>query len=345
MFENLISNEYLRALVVFVVFLFGIRVLLFVFEKITLKLTSKTKTDIDDKIMEKSSWPLTAIASLIALRVTVSEISFSESVANAVNTTIYSLIVIFIAYIIYVVVSLVLLSALKRFAGKTKSQIDDSLVTLFNSVLDVALILITLLYVLSLWGIEIGPLLATLGIAGLAVALALQPILSNIFSGASVVLDRSVRVGDLVTIPSENIEGKIEKIGLRSARILTFDNEHIVIPNNKLAEGVIRNVALPEPKTRIALPVGVAYGSDVAKVKKIILNEVKKIKGLSKDPAPHVKFIEMGDSSLNFKVYFYVETYDIRLSAKDEANTLIYNALNKAGIEIPFPQMDVHLRK
>lgn len=345
MFENLISNEYLRALVVFVIFLFGLRLLLFVFQRITLKLASKTKTDIDDKIVEKSSWPLTAIAFLVALRITMREINFAENVAAATNNVIYSLIIIFIAYIIYVVVSLVIVSALKKFAKKTKSEIDDSLVTLFKSVLDVALIVITLMYILSIWGIQIGPLLATLGIAGLAVALALQPILSNIFSGASVILDRSVRVGDVVSVPSESLEGKIEKIGMRSSRILTYDNEHIVIPNNKLAEGVIQNIALPEPKTRIALPFGVAYGTDIDKVKKLVLKEVKRVKGICKDPAPHVKFLEMADSSLNFKVYFYVNTYEIRLTAKDQANTLIYNALNKAKIEIPFPQMDVHLRK
>ena len=178
----------------------------------------------------------------------------------------------------------------------------------------------------------------------MAVALALQPLLSNIFSGASLVIDNTVRVGDMVYL-DQNTRGIILKVGLRSTKIRTFDNELVIVPNTKLAESMIQNIAMPEPKTRVVVPFSVAYGSDVAKVKKIVLNEIKKVKGFVDDPAPIVRFLQMADSGLNFKVYFYVESFNLRADAIDEANTRIYNALNKAGIEIPFPQMDVHLKK
>ena len=344
MLEGLIVNDYLRAFVLLVVFLFIIRVVLFFLEKFAISVSKKTKTDIDDILIEKSSKPLTMLAFLISSQIAVTELPLIGNISIMVTNLIYSMILITLAYLVYVIINVVVLRGMMRIARRTKSTIDDSLVSLFHSILRIALFVISLLYLLNLWGIEITPLLAGLGIAGLAVALALQPILSNVFSGAAIVLDKSVRVGDLIYLDSKT-KGKIEKIGLRSTRILTFDNELIIVPNNKLADSIIQNVALPEPKSRTVIPFGVAYGSDIAKVKKIVLKEIKQIKSVVNEPKPIVRFREMADSSLNFKAYFYVDSFENRFAAIDEANTRIYNAFNKAGINIPFPQMDVHLKK
>ena len=130
------------------------------------------------------------------------------------------------------------ITALKKVTSRTKSEVDDSLISLFHSALRIALVIVAFLYILSLWGVEITPLLAGLGIAGLAVALALQPILSNVFSGAAVVLDHTVKVGDLIYLDA-GTRGKIEKIGLRSTRVRNFDNELLIIPNTKLSENIL----------------------------------------------------------------------------------------------------------
>ncbi|MGD9275948.1 MAG: mechanosensitive ion channel family protein [Candidatus Pacearchaeota archaeon] len=344
MIEQYIPNDYLRALATLIVLLFAIRVALYFIEKIFLKLTSKTKTNLDDKLIQKASKPLTILALLIALRISIIELALRENYNLVALNIIHSAIIIVLAYLIYAFVNIIVITAIKKAARKTKSRIDDSLISLFESVLQIALILITFLYILNLWGIEITPLLAGLGIAGLAVALALQPILSNIFSGAAIILDHSVRVGDLVYLDAQT-KGKIDKIGLRSTRIKTFDNELIIVPNNKLADSTIQNVALPEPKTRVVVPFGVAYGSNIEKVKKLILTEIKKLKHIVKDDDIKVRFLEMADSSLNFKAYFYVDSFENRISSIDEANTKIYNTLNKNKIEIPFPQTDIHIRK
>ena len=221
---------------------------------------------------------------------------------------------------------------------------DDNIISLVHGSVKAALFALGVIYILDIWGVEIGPFLAGLGIAGIAIALALQPILSNIFSGISVILDKSVRVNDLIYLGTD-AKGKILKVGLRSTKIRTFDNELIIVPNNKLADSMIQNVALPDPKTRATVPFGVAYGSDVDKVKKIVLKELKTISDLDESEDITIRFVEMGDSSLNFKAYFYVDSFDNKWKAIDEANTKIYNALNKNGISIPFPQMDVHLKK
>ena len=339
-----ISNDYLRALVVFIAFLFVFRVAFMIIERLALKFASKTETDLDDKLIEKSSKPLTFLALLFSLLLSLEEITLTDSLVSISINVIQSLIILSFAYLIYAFVNTLIVSGIKKVARKTHSKVDDTLISLFNSVLNIALIVVSLLFILSLWGIAITPLLAGLGIAGLAVALALQPILTNIFSGASVVLDSSVRANDLVYIDKET-KGRILKVGLRSTRILTFDNELVIIPNTKLAESIIQNVALPEPKSRVVIPFSVAYRSKIEKVKEVVLKEIKTINNLVEDPEPQVRFLEMADSGLNFKAYFYVSSFEHRFESIDEANTKIYDALNKAKIEIPFPQMDVHLKK
>jgi MscS family membrane protein len=345
MFEGIVINNYLKALLLFVGLSVSLRILLFFAQKFFMFFARKSKTNLDDLFIQKLSFPLTILSIVVSLIISIRILDLSEPVKYILLNSIYSVAILLIANIIYLVFNIIIVNAIKGVAKKSKVKVDETLIYLFNSLLNAVLIVLSILYILSIWGFEIGPLLAGLGIAGLAVALALQPILSNIFSGAAIVLEGSVKVGDLVYLENESIKGKIDQIGLRSTKIRTFDNEYIIIPNNKLSDSAIQNIGLPEPKSRVVVPFGVAYGSDIEKVKKVVLKEIKTIEHLDESETPSVKFLEMGDSSLNFKAFFYVESYAYRFGALDEANTKIYNALNKNKIEIPFPQMDVHLRK
>ncbi len=342
--QNYIPNQYLRAFILLTVLIILLRTILYIALKTITILTKKTKTNIDDIFIEKSSKPLTFLSILIAFAISIKELLLSENVSNLVNNIAHSLIAITVAYIIYLVLNLFIIEGIKSFARKSKTSLDDNLISLGEGSIKIALMLILFLYILNLWGIEIGPLLAGLGIAGIAIALAIQPILGNIFSGASIILDKSISIGNLVNLEN-GLSGKIEKIGFRSTKIKTFDNEIIIVPNSKLAEGTIHNIALPEPKVRVVVPFGVAYGSNIEKVKNIILKEIKSLKHIVEDPNPTIRFLEMADSSLNFKAYFYIDSFENRLSSVDEITTKIYNALNKAKISIPFPQIDINLKK
>ena len=344
-FDTYVVNDYIKALVIFILLSIFFRILLFVAQRVFLFFTRKTKTDLDDVLIDKLSSPLTVLAIVFSLAVSVNVLILEDTTAFIIENLIYSVAILIVARIAFLVVNILILSGLKRVAKRSKIKMDDTLFHMFNSLLNAVLIILSILYIMNIWGVEIGPLLAGLGIAGLAVALALQPILSNIFSGAAVIMDGSVKVGDLVYLEGESIKGRVEKIGLRSTRVKTFDNEYFIVPNNKLADSAIQNIALPNPRVRVVIPFGVAYGSDIKKVKDIVRVEMKKIGDIDKSEKIVIRFLEMADSSLNFKVYFYVNSFENRASAVDEANTRIYNALNKAKIEIPFPQMDVNLKK
>jgi MscS family membrane protein len=342
--ENYVGNPYLRALILLVVVFVVLKIVVYIIEKIIVKATKKTKTDLDDKFIKKASQPATMLVLIIGLLIAIQEIPLAENVESVIVNILFSLIIISLAYMVYYFIDIILFVGLKKFMKGESSSVKESLTALIHGVLQFVLIALTLLYILEVWGVAIGPLLAGLGVAGIAVALALQPALANIFSGVSVILDKSIKVGDLIYLDAET-KGRVLKVGLRSTRIITFDNELVIVPNSKVADSRIQNIGEPDPKARTVIPFGVAYGTDIDRVKKIVLAEIKKVKHFIDDPEPVVRFLEMANSSLNFKAYFYVDSYEHRFGAIDEANTRIYNVLNKNKINIPFPQMDVHVKK
>ncbi|MEA3414080.1 MAG: mechanosensitive ion channel family protein, partial [Nanoarchaeota archaeon] len=344
MLNQLIPNDYFRAAIVLVVSVIILQIFVSIFKKVFVKITSKTKTDLDDLILKKISKPLTLLAVIIGLRLGLGEVTFVENIQIIFDKIMYSLILITIFIAVYSVLFILINSAWRKYSKNKKKGRAEGLFHLIEGTLKVIFVLGGFISILSYWGVELGPLLAGIGIGGVAIAFALQSSLANIFGGISIILDETIHVGDLVNLDG-GVNGKILKIGLRSTKVKTFDNEIIIIPNAKLADSNIHNVAQPEPKSRVVIPFGVAYGTDIAKVKKIVLAELKKVKNFVEKPEPSVRFLEMGDSSLNFKAFFFVNSFENRFAAIDEANTRIYNALNKARIEIPFPQLDINMKK
>lgn len=344
MFEEYIANDWLRSGLIFLAVFIWVRLLIYVLSHVVPFFTKKTKTELDDIILSRVSGPFTLLALLAGIKFALLELRIREHIDVVVQHVMTTSMIFVGSVLVYYIIDAFIEVGYRDFGRKVRKKVNESLLQFFHSLLKIVVIVGAFLVTLASWGIEIGPLLAGLGVAGIAVAFALQSTLSNIFGGISMLLDRSISVGDMVNL-DDGTGGHIMKINLRSTKIRTFDDELVIVPNGKLSESNIKNLALPTPITRVALPFGVAYGSDIAKVKKIALREVAKVSYIDKEKGVKIRFLEMGDSSLNFKVYFYVDSFDNLLDAKDEANTLIYEALGKAGIEIPFPQMDVHLKK
>src|SRR6059036_3173689 len=160
------------------------------------------------------------------------------------------------------------------------------------------------LVLLSALGIHIAPILTALGVGGLAVALALQDTLSNLFAGMHLLADRPIRVGDYVKI-ADTTEGYVVDIGWRSTRVRMLQNTVVVVPNKKVAESIITNYDLPEPRLSLSIPVSVSYRSEPDHVERTLVDEATKglgqIPGLLAHPAPFVRLIPgFGESSLDF---------------------------------------------
>lgn len=338
------QNTYIYSLTILILFYLLSKLVVLLSQKIILRLTKKTKTDVDDLIVRKTNKPISIILLLIGFRLALFPIGIKQYLLDIAENIISSLIIAVITYIVIVVFDIFIDNWGKRIAEKTSSSIDDQLIPVFHRFSRISISIIGLLFILTVWGIQIGPLLTSLGIAGVAIAFALQNTLGNIFGGMSIILDKSVKVGDKIRLDADTM-GTVMDVGLRSTKIQTGDGELVTIPNGKLADSKILNFVLPEPRVRIVLDFCVEYGSDIPKVKKTVLDLTAKIPGVLKEPEPKVMMTEMGDFALKFKALFWVENFDIKFDTKCLATEEIYNALRKAGIGVPFPTRTVYLRE
>jgi potassium efflux system protein len=181
-------------------------------------------------------------------------------------------------------------------------------------------------------------------VAALSVGLGfgLQEIFANFVSGIIILLERPVRVGDAVTL--ENFSGTVTRIRIRATTITDWDRKEIVVPNKTFITGSLINWSLSDPITRIVIPVRVAYGSDTTLVHKVLLEVAESNSMVLDEPGPTVLFLEFGESSLNFEVRVFVRQVADRLPSTHELHDSIHRTLAKHGIEIPFPQRDLHIR-
>jgi len=205
-----------------------------------------------------------------------------------------------------------------------------------------------LLILLDDLGVAITPILTALGVGGLAVALALQDTLSNLFAGIHILADRPIRVGDYVKLDS-GIAGFVEDIGWRSTRIRLLSNNLTIVPNATIAKSAITNYFLPEPRMSLEVRVDVSYATDPDRVEKVLVEEATRaaidVPGLLTDPAPFVRFIPgFGESALQFTLICTVATYVDQYLAQHELRKRIIRRLRAEGIEIPFPVRTVELR-
>jgi len=176
---------------------------------------------------------------------------------------------------------------------------------------------------------------------GVGLGFGLQEIFANFVSGIIILLERPVRVGDLVSVGEHT--GFIRRIHIRSTVLEDYDRKEIIVPNKTLITGQVTNWTLTDTTARVLIDIGVAYGSDTRLVERMLLEAASKVPRLMTDPTPVVWFVSFGDSALNFRLRGYVENADIKLSVTSELNYIIEQTLREHGVNIPFPQRDVHL--
>ncbi len=306
-------------------------------------IASRTKTTADDEILEAMEKPLFRLFILGGLYLSIYLLGlnpFIEIILRIIVSAAYLTITFFVLRVLDIIVK----DVLEKLARRTSNSMDDEIIPIFHKAAKAIVWIFTVILILGVWGVDIAPFLAGLGIAGLAISFALKETLSNVISGVSLIMDKTFKVGDKVKLDSGEL-GVIHEITLRSTRIRTYDNEIIIIPNSNMASAKIKNYTQPTLDVRVTVPFTVAYGTDPDKVRKTILALLKKEKGILKEPSPSVVFSEMGDFALHFQAYFWVETYAEAYSKKIEMIDKIYKELNKKNIEIPFPTQTIYLRK
>ncbi|MGR8933724.1 MAG: mechanosensitive ion channel domain-containing protein [Gammaproteobacteria bacterium] len=177
---------------------------------------------------------------------------------------------------------------------------------------------------------------------GVGLGFGLQEIFANLVSGIILLFERPIRVGDTVTVG--DVSGKVCRIQIRATTILDWDQKELIVPNKTFITNQLVNWSLSDQVTRLVIEVGIAYGSDTALAHQVLSDTVRATPLVLKDPEPSVLFLGFGDSSLNFSIRVYVNELANRLPLTHELHMRIERALREHGIEIPFPQRDLHLR-
>ncbi len=334
------ENKYLLSLLIVAIFAFLGKFVLFIFSQYLERFASKTKNKIDDLVFHNTKGPLFLVLLGYGIKLALLNLNVNGTIEKIID----SVMALVFLYAIMKGIDIMVETWAITFSKKTKSNLDDVLLPMLQKVTKVVFALIGLMWVLKIWKIDITPYLAGVGISGIVLGLALQDSLKNVFGGISLLLDKTYQVGDKIQLESGEV-GIIHDIGLRSTKLVNFDNEVVYIPNGYLANSRVLNYARPDPKVRTHVAFGVDYGTDVDKVRKTVLEVIKRMEGVLTEPAPSIQFIEMGDFALKFKAYFWVEKWGESYSKKLEATEKIYNALRKAKIGIPFPTQTVYLKE
>lgn len=338
--QFILGNVYLKFLLILAVTILTAYIAKFILKKVLMPLTRKTRTRIDDMIVKSLSSIIFYVILALGLKIGFDTFEFETQIHNNIINT---FLVLLVSFLLFKIIHNFSQLWMKEWASKTKSTADDRMIPLIEKILKAIVIVLATIFIFSAWNINISPLLATAGIAGLAIGLAVRDSLANIIGGLQLVFDKTFKVGDKIQLESGEL-GIILDIGLRSTKLKTYDNEVIYIPNGHLANAKVKNFTQPDLSIRVNVNFGVVYGSDTEKVREVVLEAVKKIDTVLDDPEPVVQFLKMSDFSLDFVARAWVKSYTDAFSTSIKMTDEIYNALNRAKIEIPFPTRTVYTK-
>ncbi|MCK5642501.1 MAG: mechanosensitive ion channel, partial [Gammaproteobacteria bacterium] len=185
---------------------------------------------------------------------------------------------------------------------------------------------------------------AVLGLGGLALSLAAQDTIADFISGIIILIDQPFRVGDRIEIDKVSTWGDVVEIGMRSTKILTRDNRLVIIPNSTIGSSAVVNYTFPDSTYRVEIELGIGYGQDIDEIRRIIIEAVENIDNVLKDRPVDALFLEFGETTMTFRVRWWIESYEDTRHIFDRVNTALQKALDEAGIDMPFTTYDVNIK-
>ena len=235
------------------------------------------------------------------------------------------------------------LSRLLQRSIERKAYLDPGLRYTLGRLTQYVIISVGLLWALKVaFNLDLTSIAVIFTALSVGIGFGLQYIAADIASGFILLFERPVRVGDRVTIGTQ--EGDVQSINLRTTVLVTNDRVSVIVPNSKLVREELINWSYGDPRARIAIPVGVAYNSDIDIVSQTLLRAVEGVDNVLKDPPPKVQFLKFGDWSLDFRLLVWTNRPRLHTQIRSDINYRIEKLFREAGIEIPFPQTELRLR-
>ncbi len=343
--DMLSRQEWAAVFVILLSTLVTERIILFIFTRMG-RLTSKTSTTVDDKVVLRSRRPIGNYVLLFGLFVITGILDLPVDPVdfpNVVRTVIEILVVLNTIWLFLRLTDIFGTYLFSKLA-RTSSRLDEQIEPIIRKTIKVFFVIVGAVYVIQALGYSISGVVAGLGIGGLAVAMAAKDTLSNFFGSIMILSDRPFRVGDWIR--ADQNEGVVEEIGFRSTRIRTFPKTLITIPNSVIANTAIDNFSRM-PKRRVNMTVGVTYSTTADQMERLVWaieNILKNHEGVDKE-FMLVNFTDFGSSSLDVLVYYFTATvlWAEHLRIRQEVNLLIMRLVDEMGLAVAFPTRTVHL--
>ena len=305
-------------------------------------LAKKTTVSADDIIIRALKGVVLLWGVLIGILIALQVVTIPENIRN----TLWSITTVAILFSVTIFFANVLGEFVVSYTAKYSETLPST--SIFRNITRLVILIIGFLIILQRIGISISPLLTALGVGGLAVALALQDTLSNLFAGIHILVSKQVRPGDFIKLETGE-EGYVVDISWRNTTIRMLPNNLVVIPNSKLASSIVTNYYMPEKMLSVLVSVGVSYDSDLEKVEKIVIEVAKEVMqtvpGGVPEFEPFVRYSSFGDFSINFSVIMRAKEYTDQFLIRHEFIKRLHKRFKKEGIEIPFPITTVYLKK
>ena len=258
--------------------------------------------------------------------------------------------VYFLIYLIIILSGLWIIvdDAIERYIRELSPEKDDQrlqpLLPLLHRVAHIVLLVLGAQVLLSRFGIELGAMATALGLGGLAISLAAQDVLSDLIAGFIILISQPFRVGDRIEIQELGTWGDVVDIGARTTNIRTLDNRMVIVPNSIIGKSQVVNYTYPDPQYRVQMEIGIAYGTDIERARRIIVDTVRQVDGVLQDKPVDALYNAMGDSAMTFRVRWWLGSYVDTRHVFDRVNTALQIAIDEAGIEMPFPTQDLNIR-
>lgn len=337
-------GEILVSIMIFAIFIILGWIVYRIFERYFTKWAKRTKTNLDDEILANIKKPIYFFVILVGAYYGLEFLSILEPYSTEVAFTFSIVEILLIAFIITRVVNVVITWYGEK---RAKKQMSEHILFVLKKIINAVVYLFAFLVILAVLKIDLSGIVVGLGVGGIAIAFALQNVLSDAFSAFSIYFDKPFEIGDYIVVGDHS--GTVKKIGIKSTRVQLLQGEELVLSNSVLTTSSVRNFKKMR-KRRISFSFGVIYATPTNKLKKIpdIIRDIIDSDKLEYvDKLDRVHFTEFGDFSLNFDIIYFLKTKDY-VKYKDtqqEINFAIKEAFEKEGIEMAFPTQTIFLNK
>jgi small-conductance mechanosensitive channel len=313
--------------------------------KLLLRMVKKTEKKLDDDILALIAKYLNWLLVLLLIRFALSRLDFiGERLWTAINDLLF---IAAVGVMSIIAMDLIQFAVNRYEAGFATDEDQRKLTPIIITVKRLAqsaVLIVAFSIILSHFGINISIILVVLVIGGFIISFGAQDILTDILSGYIILIDKPFRVGDSILIKELDTRGVVLEIGTRSTQIKTGDNREVIIPNSSIGQSQVVNYTYPDSQFRVQTDIGVAYGTDVEKMHKVIEEAVRGVEGVLHDKPVNIYYLKFGDSARMVRVRWWIDTYKDEKPMLDKVNSVLELALGDAGIELPYNTYDLNVK-